>query len=444
MFTAWFTEEAPGGSSSQVSSIPDVDEVDVPSSLAVPEHRIAALESRVQSLSNLLSSLRQSSSGGTSPLPPASTDDEPSFATDTNGYLSQQGGGKVRYVNASSWNAMCRDASEIDELLFSQSQDPPDYDAETGLAGADDSSVANSAIDTLATMSSTLPLRSESHSSFNVSTSFWKDFPSKNFCGAALKWYFRGCHPLIPLVHVPSFRQEYEHFWSCLQDQNQNKTGLISFATLLLSFLYAGVIGSGEEQHLVLPGLNVTDTITRLHRLISRALKLARFPHAPTLDTFRAYLLQQSLRMREEEPLTSLAFVGLSLRVANMLGLHKDPRHFPQLSRIEAEVRRRAWWQLVHIDVCLAVAAGLPPLIELRSWDVQPISELKDELIGPDQGTQYENDIAEGRRSAHSAENPCDISATSMVSTSGILAASKYRFTSTYGEDKALVDCSDS
>ena len=434
MFTTWFAEETPGGSSSQVSSVPDVDEIDAPSTVVVPENRVAALESRVESLSNMLASLRQSSSGGTSPFPPASADDERTFPTNTNGYLSQQGGGKVRYINASSWNAMCRDASEIDEILYSQSQDPPEYDAETALAGSDGSSVAKDAIDNVAGVRPAISIPSESQSPFNVPVSFWREFPSKNFCDAALKWYFRGCHPPVPLVHIPSFRRDYEHFWSCLHDQGPNITSFISFATLVLSFLYAGVVGSGEQQHLVLPGLNVNDTMAKLHRLTSRALKLARFPHAPTLDTFRAYLLQQASRMREEEPLTSIAFVGLSLRVANILGLHKDPRHFPQLSRIEGEVRRRIWWQLVHIDVCLAVAAGLPPLIELQSWDVQPISELKDELIGTDEGTQYENDTTEGRLPAHSADNPCDISATAMVSTSGILAASKYRFTRTYAE----------
>lgn len=422
-------EENPGGPSSQVTGIPDANELDASSSLAIPEDRLTALESRVKSLSDLVSSLQQSSSVGTSPGLAARSEDERTLFPSSSGYLSQQGGGKVRYVNASSWNAMCRDVSEIDELLFSQSSEPSDYDAES--AGTDIDASQHGIPDAGPTEAApvTLPQLGARRSN-NRLASFWAEFPSKDFFDAALKWYFRGYHPLVPLVHVPSFKLEYEHFWKVLQGDSHNTTTLLPFATLVLSFLYAGVVVGGEQQSLTLPNLNVVETIAQLYRLTSRALKLARFPHAPTLETLRAYMIHQSIRMREEEPLTSLAFVGLSLRVANILGLHKDPANFPQLGRIEGEVRRRVWWQLVHIDVCLAVAAGLPPLVPFP-WDVQPITELKEHLIDTFEGIEYENDVKAGRRRADSADNPCDISATSMVSTCGILAASKYRFTCT-------------
>lgn len=333
---------------------------------------------------------------------------------------------------------MCRDVSEIDEILFSQSEySVDDVDAledpnlaTLTLTGAEKSTAASSA----------WPSWPERRMSSNVPESFWMEFPPKSFCDTALKWYFRGYHPLVPLVHVPSFRKEYGNFWGSFEARRQNRASLISFATLLLSFLYAGVFVSDEEPPLILPGLEAGETLVQLNRLTTRAMKLAKFPYSPTLDTLRAYMVQQAVRMREEEPLTTIAFVGLSLRVANMLGLHKDPRHFPQIGKIEGEVRRRTWWQLVHIDVCLAVAAGLPPLIDLQSWDVQPMSELKDDLIGTAEGMQYEEDVREGRRPAHLADNPCDISTTSMVSTSNILAASKYRFTRMYQNESAIAD----
>lgn len=426
------TDETPGGSSSQTSSLPDADELDGSSTLAIPEHRIAVLESRVNSLSNLLSSLHNSSSGGTSPAPLASAENEQTSPISSSGYLSQQGGGRVRYINESSWNAMCRDASEIDDILFSQSSGTSDYEGDVTPPDVSALRLASTVSGTGAPTTSDIPIQPESQTWSGLLYSFWDELPSRDFCDEALKWYFRGYHPLVPLVHVPSFRQDYEQFWNSLRADNQNRMNLLSLTTTILSFVYAGVVVSREQQHLTLPNLSVLETTSRLHRLISRALKLARFPHAPTLDTLRAYMIQQSIRLKAEEPLTSLAFVGLSLRAANILGLHKDPKHFPQLDMIVGEVRRRIWWQLVHIDVCIAVNAGLPPLIDWHGWDVQPIAELKDDLIGTANGVEYEKDIKEGKRFPDSADNPCNVSGTSLVSTTGILAASKYRFTRTY------------
>lgn len=429
MFTSWFTDETPSGPAATEPSARSNDEAHASSSLAVPEHRMAALESKVKSLSDQLRTLQQSSSSGTSPFPPSVHHDSVLDASNA-GYLSDQGSGKMRYVNASSWSAMCRDAAEIDDILYSQSQDPSSYDADVGLAEDDELSV-DAALPKATTDTTSTLIRSESQLSSNVPESFWAQLPSRDFCDLGLKWYFRGYHPLIPLVHVPSFSTEYEQFWSKLEDQVRSRSSLMSFTALFMSLLYAGSVVGGDYLSPNLPGYTQADTVPKLYQLTVRALKLARFPYAPTLDTLRAYLILKSITMREEEPLSCIAFVGLSLRVANMLGLHKDPKHFPQFDLVEGEVRRRVWWQLVHIDVCVAVAAGLPPLIDLQSWDVQPLSEVKDELIGTPAGTTYEDDVKNGRRYFDAAADPRDASATSMVSTSGILAASKYQFTST-------------
>lgn len=430
ILTAPLADETPSGSSSKDVVAPDDDEAAMASSLAIPEDRIAALESRVKSLSDLLSNFQQSGSSGTSPLPATTVEDDRPTRPGMSGYLSHQGGGKMRYINRFSWSAMCRNAAEIDDILFSQSQDASSHYADVGV-GDDDQAFLESASTAAA---EEIPTASEQSTASRGTSfalaSFWSRIPSKLFCDSVLQWYFRGYHPLVPLVHVPSFRDEYERFWMSFENQDRGRSNLISFATLLLSFLYAGSIVGGEHHSPTIPTLGHVDTTTHLYRLTATALKHSKFPHTPTLDTIRAYMILKSIRMREEEPLSCVAFVGLSVRVANMLGLHRDPNHFPQLSPIEAEVRRRIWWQLVHIDVCVAVAAGLPPLIGFQ-WDVQTLSELKDEFIGTSDGLKYQEDVKEGRRSADAAADPFDAASTSMVSTSGILVASKQRFTGT-------------
>lgn len=145
-----------------------------------------------------------------------------------------------------------------------------------------------------------------------------------------------------------------------------------------------------------------------------------------------------------------MAFVGLMLRVANVLGLHRDPSHFgSDITPIEAETRRRVWWQVVHVDVLVAMAAGVPPLIELNSWDVKGISELKEEFIGTEVGTRYEMAVKSGQRRHDAVEDPLgDPSYRSMVSTASIMAAGKLRYSRKECPSPSyflrLIDCSGS
>lgn len=116
-----------------------------------------------------------------------------------------------------------------------------------------------------------------------------------------------------------------------------------------------------------------------------------------------------------------------------MLGLHKDPRHFGSaISPIEAEVRRRVWWHLIHIDTHVAVATGLPPLVDLNSWDVQGVSELKEELIGTPTGEEYELAVKDQRRLHDDADDGASRESRSMVSVAGIRTVGKLRYACEY------------
>lgn len=108
-----------------------------------------------------------------------------------------------------------------------------------------------------------------------------------------------------------------------------------------------------------------------------------------------------------------------------MLGLNKDPSYFPRLEPTVAEVRRRLAWQLYFYDTTIATAAGLPPLIDDSAWDVQPITEAKDELIGTTPLVEYEREVAAGERRPAPVSSADYDFAESPVSTSGIFVKTK-------------------
>jgi Fungal specific transcription factor domain len=110
-----------------------------------------------------------------------------------------------------------------------------------------------------------------------------------------------------------------------------------------------------------------------------------------------------------------------------MLGLNKDPSHFPALSPVAAEIRRRLAWAVYYQDVTIAMQAGLPPLIDDASWDVGLVSEAKDELIGTEGLAGYETEVSAGTRQRAFADPVDSEDQSSPVSTAGIWASGKFR-----------------
>ena len=108
-----------------------------------------------------------------------------------------------------------------------------------------------------------------------------------------------------------------------------------------------------------------------------------------------------------------------------MLGLNKDASHFPNIDLVTSETRRRLWWYLFYCDVSVALASGLPPLIENTSWDVHPISELRDECIGTESVRDYEAGLSLGIYQQERFQQT-ELSQTSF-SISSLYAAGKYQ-----------------
>jgi hypothetical protein len=76
-------------------------------------------------------------------------------------------------------------------------------------------------------------------------------------------------------------------------------------------------------------------------------------------------------------------------------GLHKEPSKFPDVDPIEVHIRRQLWWIVVSFDAQIALASGLPCVIETSFYDVDPVSELSETAIAyaPTKGAKTIKDI---------------------------------------------------
>jgi hypothetical protein len=211
--------------------------------------------------------------------------------------------------------------------------------------------------------------------------------PPKETCDELYRNFLDNIHPITPLLHIPTFQSQYIRFWQWFLSWDRQKipSGLLaetpSFLPLLFAVFFAGSFGvntvlSNQDANGSFP-----TTTTSLYKSHSHALALVSFPQSPTIYSLIAYLLAQNILIREDS-LSSCSFVSVALRIAQAMGLNRDGAYF-KLDPIQAEVRRRVWWHIIHTDIMTCFPCGLPPLIvDDDHYDTRMISELQDEYIG--------------------------------------------------------------
>jgi hypothetical protein len=64
------------------------------------------------------------------------------------------------------------------------------------------------------------------------------------------------------------------------------------------------------------------------------------------------------------------ALFGIIIRQAFRMGYHRDPKHFPNMSVFEGEMRRRSWAMIRHFDLMNSFQVGLPSNIQSGQYDV--------------------------------------------------------------------------
>ncbi|KAN0066583.1 hypothetical protein ACQY0O_000677 [Thecaphora frezii] len=92
-----------------------------------------------------------------------------------------------------------------------------------------------------------------------------------------------------------------------------------------------------------------------------QALRLCSFLSSPTLQTIHAQLLIGSYLLNTERAASFWPLLGSIARQAQSIGLHVDPNRIrSDWNPIEADIRRRLWWAIVHQDVILSGIFGRP------------------------------------------------------------------------------------
>lgn len=112
----------------------------------------------------------------------------------------------------------------------------------------------------------------------------------------------------------------------------------------------------------------------------------AQFLDFPDLAMIRTLcMVSLAKTMDAETPGTSrasVALIGLTVRLAMIMLLHRVPSTGPETSRPEREARRLVWNTLAFLDLSTAIDSGLPPVIRPTDWDTTSVPVLNEASVG--------------------------------------------------------------
>ncbi|KKP02558.1 hypothetical protein THAR02_05329 [Trichoderma harzianum] len=125
-----------------------------------------------------------------------------------------------------------------------------------------------------------------------------------------------------------------------------------SLQALLFAVSLAAITSLDEEETLACFDTPRFGLLARFRLGTERALANAELLTTRKIETIQAFVIYLSLLpyIGGQELLSP--FMGLLLRIATSLQLHRDAENFkmPTLTKVEIEIRRRLWWQIIFLD----------------------------------------------------------------------------------------------
>ncbi|XWW95574.1 hypothetical protein V2A60_003537 [Cordyceps javanica] len=155
--------------------------------------------------------------------------------------------------------------------------------------------------------------------------------------------YIDNVNPLLKLTHVPTIQQQVIAYTGNPDESPKNMEALM-FAIFLMA------VSSLDEQE-VQQRLQADkqELLGQFFAGLQQALINANFMRSSDIVTLQAFLLYMLAIRWFLDPRHVFSIMGMMVRMAHHMGLHRDPAG-QGLNAYESELRRRLWWSIAAYD----------------------------------------------------------------------------------------------
>ncbi|EWC46760.1 hypothetical protein DRE_04005 [Drechslerella stenobrocha 248] len=278
-------------------------------------------------------------------------------------HLKIRDGGKTRYIGPLSWiSAVETEIDDIKQAILTADEEVP----ARPLTGDDTAWASRMIFPSPITLMDTA----------NISSYL----PTKSHSDLLWQIYRERVHPLVHILHRPSFEHCYEAFWT----GRMSSENVRSFVALMFSIFYATVVSMDPPMAIRVCGMERDEQLRIYREATQHALVNARFMESEELSSLQALTLLISTTLQHCGHFQSTAMwvlLAVGFRLARAMGLHRDPSVFPNVGIVEGELRRRLWYYLVQLELYAIGPATTVPAIGADSFDTRLPRNLDDEDI---------------------------------------------------------------
>ncbi|KAI1607890.1 hypothetical protein EDD37DRAFT_10436 [Exophiala viscosa] len=205
--------------------------------------------------------------------------------------------------------------------------------------------------------------------------------PAKGAADILVRKYYENVHFIARVVHWPSFQLHYDNFWIAVLAGLEPPPWQQS---LVFSILFSAVASVPEADITTIFGRPQSTILANFQLGTEVALSKAQFLRATKLETLQALIIYLIPMCRDQVSRAHSVLVGMAVRLAECMGLHRDPQDTYGLSPVDCHVRRIAWFQLCHLDFRTCEGHGPRPAIKREDYDTKfPLNINDAELLSP-------------------------------------------------------------
>ncbi|KAH7106830.1 hypothetical protein BKA62DRAFT_765406 [Auriculariales sp. MPI-PUGE-AT-0066] len=191
---------------------------------------------------------------------------------------------------------------------------------------------------------------------------------------------------LRPSFNFPHFRHRVQTLFTS-PPQNSPPSSLSFFACVALGFALGAQAWLETNKAATISTPAAYDP-EELFALADHSIQIyERIENAHDVDYITALILQVLFLIHDGKPRVDprvSAIVGKMVVAARDMGLGVDPDDTPgKYSPFEAEMRRRAWWDVYFYDLFISDFLGHLPIIADNSFTTNMLAECDDELFSP-------------------------------------------------------------
>ncbi|KAI9046067.1 fungal specific transcription factor domain-containing protein [Aspergillus affinis] len=263
------------------------------------------------------------------------------------------------YRDPTHWQAVLDEIAEVKEYLQMSEDTSPEDDAEGEPSTPDalgpvllfGNTIATTKADLLAAL------------------------PARPVADRLVSSYLNSKEAPLVVMHTATFAKEYAAFWKNPDDASIN----------WLAYLYSILAASAGLHLFSTAGRadgDLAEAFDEYHRRAAHCLTTSVYttPGRYKLEALVLTVAGEILRSTDTHVGPSV-LLGLASRLAMHAGYHRDPRHYPEISVFEGEMRRRVWMYISLLDHYISLQAGLPPTtIQSQSDTAEPLNLTDDDL----------------------------------------------------------------